>query len=216
LNVVIAQSATVLELFSGKNETLLIWRDTFFVLNLGLDVFDGVTGLNLQGDGLPCQRFHENLHTATKSEDQVKGGFFLDVVITQGTSVLELLSSKDQPLLVWWNSFLVLDFRLHVLDSITGLNFQCDSFASQGLHEDLHTSTESENQVKGGFLLDVVVAQGSTVLELLSSEDQTLLIWWNSLFILDFRLHVLDSVTRLDFQSNSLASQGFHKDLHLR
>ena len=40
----------------------------------------------------------------------------------------------------------------------------------------LGTTTKAEHQVKGGFLLDVVVAQGAAILKLLTSEDQTLLI----------------------------------------
>jgi hypothetical protein len=34
--------------------------------------------------------------------------------------------------------------------------------------------------MKGGLLLDVVVAQGATILQLLASEDQSLLIWGDS------------------------------------
>lgn len=35
---------------------------TLFVLDLRLDILDGVTGLNLEGDRLPRQRLHEDLH----------------------------------------------------------------------------------------------------------------------------------------------------------
>ena len=35
---------------------------TFLVLDLGLDIFDGVAALDLQRDGLPRQRLHEDLH----------------------------------------------------------------------------------------------------------------------------------------------------------
>jgi len=34
---------------------------TFRVLDLGLDIFDGVAALDLQRDGLPRQRLHEDL-----------------------------------------------------------------------------------------------------------------------------------------------------------
>ena len=40
----------------------------------------------------------------------------------------------------------------------------------------LATTTEAEDEVQRRFLLDVVVGQGSAILELLASEDQTLLI----------------------------------------
>lgn len=42
LDVVIAQSAAILKLLSGENETLLVGRDTFLVLNFGLDIVDGI------------------------------------------------------------------------------------------------------------------------------------------------------------------------------
>jgi hypothetical protein len=42
--------------------------------------------------------------------------------------------------------------------------------ASEGLHEDLHTTTQAELQVNGGLLLDVVVSKGTTILKLLLNE----------------------------------------------
>lgn len=42
LNVVVAQCAAVLKLLSGKDQTLLVWRNAFLVLNLGFDIVDGV------------------------------------------------------------------------------------------------------------------------------------------------------------------------------
>ena len=47
------------------------------------------------------------------------------------------------------------------------------------------TSTESQNQVESGLLLDVVVRKSAAIFELLSSEDKSLLIWWNSFLILN-------------------------------
>ena len=41
-------------------ERLFQWR--YLYLDLGLDILDGVTGLHLQGDSLPCQGLHEDLH----------------------------------------------------------------------------------------------------------------------------------------------------------
>ena len=35
----------------------------FLVLDLGLDVVDGVGGLHLEGDGLSSEGFDENLHS---------------------------------------------------------------------------------------------------------------------------------------------------------
>ena len=43
-------------------------------------------------------------------------------------------------------------------------------------------SSEPEHQVECGFLLDVVVRKGSAIFELLTGEDETLLIWWDLRF----------------------------------
>jgi hypothetical protein len=44
----------------------------------------------------------------------------------------------------------------------------------------LGTTTKAKHQVKGGLLLNIVIIQSMTILELLSSKDKTLLIRWNS------------------------------------
>ena len=68
LNVVIRKSATVCELLAGENETLLVRGNAFLVLNLRLDVVNGVRRFNLESDRLACQGLDENLHTATETE----------------------------------------------------------------------------------------------------------------------------------------------------
>jgi len=62
LDVVVAQSASILKLLSSKDETLLVWWDSLLVLDLGLDVVDGVGGFDLEGDGLTRKGFDEDLH----------------------------------------------------------------------------------------------------------------------------------------------------------
>jgi len=47
----------------------------------------------------------------------------------------------------------------------------------------LATTTEAEHEVKGGLLLDVVIRKSATILKLLASEDQALLVWGNSLLV---------------------------------
>ena len=73
LNVVIRQSATVFKLLAGEDETLLVGGDALFVLDLGLDVLDGIAGFNLERDGLARQGFDEDLHTTPQTKDQVEG-----------------------------------------------------------------------------------------------------------------------------------------------
>eukprot|EP00982_Pelagococcus_subviridis_P009228 30911-Pelagococcus_subviridis.AAC.11 len=52
LDVVIRERAAVLELLAREDQTLLVGGDPLLVLDLRLDVVDGVRGLHLQGDGL--------------------------------------------------------------------------------------------------------------------------------------------------------------------
>merc|ERR1719290_434553 len=74
---------------------------------------------------------------------------FLDVVVGQSTTILKLLSSKDQTLLVWWNTFLILDLGFNIIDGVAWFNLECDGFTSQRLDKDLHTTTKSQNKMEG-------------------------------------------------------------------
>ena len=59
-------------------------------------------------------------------------------------------------------------------------------------------ATETEDQVESRLLLDVVILKGSTILKLLSSEDESLLIGRDALLILDLSLHIFYGVRGLD------------------
>ena len=75
-------------------------KPTFLILDFALDIVDGVRALHLQSNGLASQGLHKDLHASSQTQDQVKGGLLLDIVVSQGASILQLLASKDQPLLV--------------------------------------------------------------------------------------------------------------------
>ena len=62
LDVVVGESAAILKLLAREDEALLVGRDAFLVLDLGLHHVDGVRRLHLEGDSLACQRLHEDLH----------------------------------------------------------------------------------------------------------------------------------------------------------
>merc|ERR1712134_15844 len=110
----------------------------------------------------------------------MEGRFLLDVVVRKSSAVFELLSSQDESPLVWWDTFLVLDLGLDVLNGVSWLDIEGDGLAGESLDEDLHTSSESQDEMKSGLLLDVVIGEGSAILKLLTSEDESLLIWWDS------------------------------------
>ena len=69
LDVVVGQGAAVLELLASKDEALLIGRDPLLVLNLRLDVVDGVGRLHLEGDGLASQSLGKDVHTARQKRN---------------------------------------------------------------------------------------------------------------------------------------------------
>ena len=156
-----------------------------------------------------------SLLTTTEAEHKVKSALLLDVVVSKGVTILKLLASKDETLLIRGDALLILNLGLHVVDRISRLNLKSDGLASQSLHEDLHTTTQTKNKVKGALLLDVIVSKGVTILKLLTSKDQTLLIRRNALLVLNLRLHVVDRVSRLNLKGDGLASQSLHENLHV-
>merc|ERR1719229_1644845 len=98
----------------------------------------------------------------SQAQHQVQRRLLLDVVIRQGPSILQLLSRKNQPLLLRGNAFLILDLRLDVLDGVVGLDVQGNSLSRQRLDEDLHGATsQPQHQVQSRLLLDIVVGQSS-------------------------------------------------------
>lgn len=115
----------------------------------------------------------------------------LDVVTT-----LQLLAGEERALLIWrdtasldqlgrlentthtrYSPLLVLDLSLDAVGGVRRLDFKGDGLAREGPDEDLHASTETEDEMGGRLLLDVVIRMSMPVLELLASGDQPLLVW---------------------------------------
>jgi len=216
LNVVVRKGSSVFELFSSEDQSLLLWWNSFFVLNLCLDICDSVIGLDVKGNRFSRKGFDEDLHcTTSESEDKMERRFFLDIIIRKRSSIFELLSSEDQSLLLWRDTFLVLDLSLDVGDGVVRLYIQSNRFSCEGLDKDLHsTTTKTKDEMEGGLFLNVVVGKRSPIFQLFSSEDQPLLLRRNSFFVLDFGLDICNGVIRLDVQSNGFSRKGLHKDLH--
>ena len=93
--------------------------------------------------------------------------------------------------------------RLHAVE--TGLNLACPHLAA---------SSETQDEMQRRLLLDIVVAQSSAIFKLLSSKDQSLLVWRDTLLILDLGLDIINSVGRLDFKRDRLACQRLYENLH--
>ncbi len=71
------------------------------------------------------------LTSSAKAKYEVQSGFLLDVVVGKGTSVFQLLSSKDETLLIWRDSFLVLDLGFDIVNCVRWLNIKCDGLACE-------------------------------------------------------------------------------------
>jgi hypothetical protein len=71
----------------------------------------------------------------------------------------------------------------------------------------LTTSSQAEDEMKGGFLLDVVVREGPAILELLAGEDEALLVGRDALLVLNLGLDVVDGIARLDLEGDGLAGE---------
>ena len=93
---------------------------------------------------LECRPYRLSL-ASTESQDKMERGLLLDVVVGKSTSILQLLSSKDESLLIGGNAFLILDLSLNIVDRVRWLHLKSDGLASESLDKDLHSTTKSED-----------------------------------------------------------------------
>jgi len=75
-------------------------------------------------------------------------------------------------------------------------------------------TTQTQDQMQGRFLLNVVIRQRAAIFKLLASKDQALLVRGDALFVLDLGLDIVDRVAGLDVKGNCLASEGLDENLH--
>ena len=60
--MLVVQGAAAFELLPCEDETLPVRRDLLLVLNSGLDIVDGVRGLDFESDGVSGESRNEDLH----------------------------------------------------------------------------------------------------------------------------------------------------------
>jgi len=68
--------------------------------------------------------------------------------------------------------------------------------------------------MQGRLLLNVVVRKGSSIFQLFTSENQTLLFRRDSFLVLDLRFHVLDGIVGLHVKGDRFTGQSLDEDLH--
>jgi hypothetical protein len=110
-----------------------------------------------------------------------------------------------------------LDLGLDFFNRFLIVNCKVYYLASESFHIDFvfWVSTKRYDMMNYGFLLNIIVRKGSTVLKLLAGEDESMMIGRNTFLILELGLDVLDGVRRLNIQRDSLARQGLNEDLHI-
>ena len=107
-----------------------------------IDIVNGrMTRLHAVETGLNLADPH--LAASSETQDEMQRRLLLDIVVAQSSAIFKLLSSKDQSLLVWWDTLLILNLALDIVDSVGRFDFKRDRLACQRLYEDLHTTTEA-------------------------------------------------------------------------
>lgn len=82
---------------------------------------------------------------------------------------------------LWWESGVALS--ANHLFTLVGSGKSSERWLN--LNASKTATTESEYKMESGFLLDVVILKSAAIFELLSGEDQSLLIWWDSFLVLN-------------------------------
>ena len=78
-------------------------------------------------------------------------------------------------------------------------HFQSGRLFSQWPNKYLRATMNSLNQVTSRFFPNIVVTPTTAILQLLPIKDKTLLLWRDSVFVLHFCFHHLNSVHRFHF-----------------
>ncbi len=61
----------------------------------------------------------------------MESGHSQDAVVQECTTMYWLFAWKDQPLLVWWDTLLVLQLGLSIVNGVRGPHIPCDGLASE-------------------------------------------------------------------------------------
>lgn len=64
------------------------------------------------------------------------------------------------------------------------------------------------------LFLNIIVRKSPTIFQLFAYINESLLVRWDALFVLDLSFQFLDGIGRLDIVHNCLAQQIFYNDLH--
>ena len=86
------------------------------------------------------------------TKNQMKRRLLLNIIVGESATVLQLLPRKNEPLLIRWDTLLILDLTLDALDRVALLYIQSNGLAGKRLHEDLHSNISERNILKRSAL----------------------------------------------------------------
>lgn len=75
-------------------------------------------------------------------------------------------------------------------------------------------TSQSEDQMQRAFLLNVVILERPAIHDLFASEDDSLLVGWDSFLVLDSFSNRLNRVAWVNIDRQCPSSQSLDKDLH--
>lgn len=87
-------------------------------------------------------------YSTPEPQYQMQRRLLLYVVVREGSTILELFTGENQPLLVGRYAFLVLYFCFHVLNRVRGLNLKCDRLPGECFHENLHRDVYLQTRIR--------------------------------------------------------------------
>ena len=165
---------------------------------------------------LPLERLDVYFHATAHPKHQLYGGVFSDPILSQRPLIiLQHLTLEQELLPVIRDALLLRDVLLEcqhrhvVVQAIQRLSRE----VCTPLHEEFHATSKSEDQVEGGFTLDVIIAEGTSIIKLNTREDESLLVRGNTFFVLNHSFELLNSEVRGDIARDGLPCQGLDVNL---
>ncbi len=105
---------------------------------VAVPIFNIALGQVRSGGFRNFQQICVDISRTVDTQDKVKGAFFLDIIIRQRMSVLQLFPSENQPLLIGRNPFFLLYLALYVIDRVCQLYLERDGLACERFYKNLH------------------------------------------------------------------------------
>ena len=68
----------------------------------------------------------------------MNSGFLLNVVISEASLVFELFSSKNESLLICWDSLFFIDLVFEAFNTFSGVHLDSHSSTGEGFDKELH------------------------------------------------------------------------------